>query len=191
MLHHYPNYIRLFLFQTAFPSGAEPEVPPFAAANVRGLESRRPLPVFATRRGLGPPRAAAGAATVGVLMAPFSPALIGVPVVTPFAARKVLLTETALKVVGFLMVDAVRVWPRPSTDAFDVSGLVPSVSDPPLTLTSAELTVPSTRSVSDLISSPLASPFIFGVPAVTSWLLFVMGVLPKLAKKRHQLETSS
>jgi hypothetical protein len=106
-----PSHIRLFLFQTAFPSGAAPEPPPFAAAEVRGLESRRLLPVFATSRGLGPPRTAGGELVAGVLTVPFSPALAIVPPAAPFAARKVLLTETALKVVGFLRVDAVRVWP--------------------------------------------------------------------------------
>jgi len=53
-------------------------------------------------------------------------------------ARKVLLTETALKVVGFLTVDEVLSWPLSSFRGFDESALDASVSDPPLTLTSVE-----------------------------------------------------
>lgn len=101
-------YIRLFLFHTAFASGAAPAFPPFGVVAVRGAESRRPLPDFATSRGLGVEdvRGAAGSEVEPV--APLSPSFTGV---APLAARKVLLTDTALKVVGFLTVEVVRKWP--------------------------------------------------------------------------------
>jgi len=83
-------------------------LPPFAAAEVRGAESRRPLPDFATSRGLvaavveGPVWATADPA------GPLSPGFEGVAVVAPLAARKVLLTDTGLKDASFFTVDVVR-----------------------------------------------------------------------------------
>jgi len=70
-----------------------------------------------------------------------SPALAGVAPVAPFAARNVLFTETALNDMGFLTVEEVRTWP--STADFD---FIASLSDPPLTLTSAEVTATSATS---------------------------------------------
>jgi hypothetical protein len=97
--------VRLFLFHTALASGAAPAFPPFPVEDDRGAESRRPLPVFATKRGLGAARVEDVCA--GVLGAGLSPGF-GAVEVAPFAARKVLFTETGLKEVNFLIVDAVR-----------------------------------------------------------------------------------
>ena len=44
-------------------------------------------------------------------------------------ARNVLLTDTALKLVGFLMADTVRAWPLSSFAVFKDSGLVLSLSE--------------------------------------------------------------
>lgn len=75
-----------------------------------------------------------------------------------FAPRKVLLTETALKVAGFLIADEVRAWFLSPSRCF-----VPSVSEPPLTLASAELHWSSTFAMRLLkMSSPGAGiPFRF------------------------------
>lgn len=77
-----------------------------------------------------------------------------------FCPRNVLLTETDLKLVGFLAADEARPFPLSSL------GLVArpvdaSVSEPPLTLTSAEIADPSRRSVTCLLatSSRGAGPF--------------------------------
>ena len=99
--------IRLFLFHTALASGAEAGFPPFAPDN-RGPESRVPLPVFATNRGLdadGVPEPGGG-----VLEPDFDLSLTFVVLegIAALDARKVLLTETALKVAGFLTDDVVR-----------------------------------------------------------------------------------
>jgi hypothetical protein len=59
-----------------------------------------------------------------------------------FAPRNVLLTDTDLKLWGFLTVEEARAWPNDDL-SLDVDA---SVSDPPLTLTSAELTSSSTIS---------------------------------------------
>jgi hypothetical protein len=97
-------YSRLFLFQTALASGAAPGIPPFANADVRGLESRTPLADFATSRGLD---TAVNEGVCDVAVAALSPGF-GVAEAAPLAARKVLLTETVLNDVGFFMVEAVR-----------------------------------------------------------------------------------
>lgn len=84
-------------------------MPPLAAVDVLGAESRSPLPDFATKRGLGAAlieERPAGAAVDPA--APFSPNLAGAGGVAPFAARKVLLTETGLNEANFFTVDAVR-----------------------------------------------------------------------------------
>lgn len=103
-------------------------------------------------------------------MAALSPSFEGAAGVAPFAARKVLLTETGLKEVGFFTADAVRTWPFSSPAVFEVSAFEASVSDPPLTLTSAELTIDSTFSVSGLSSYLSALPFTRGASEGTSWL---------------------
>jgi hypothetical protein len=134
------------LFQTALASGAEPGVFPFADADVLGLESRTPLADFATSRGLD----AAVKGDCDVAGATLSPSF-GVAEVAPLAARKVLLTETVLKDMGFFMVEEVRTWPFSSPAVFEVSAFEASVSDPPLTLTSAEMMADSAGSVSGLM----------------------------------------
>jgi hypothetical protein len=148
--------LRRFLFHTALASGVPPTFPPFAAAEVRGVESLRPLPDFATSRGLGADKDKGAAGTEPTT--PLSPGLAKVVPVEPLAARNVLFTETALNDFG-LTVEADRPWPFSSVWLFEVSAFVASVSDPPLTLTSAELTTPSPPSLSGLSASLLKSSF--------------------------------
>jgi hypothetical protein len=168
------------LFHTAFASGAAPGFPPFAAVEVRGAESRRPLPDFATNRGLAAVLKAPGWAAAAV--AALSPSFEGVAGVAPFAARKVLLTDTGLNDVGFFTADAVRTWPFSSPAVFEVSAFDASVSDPPLTLTSVELTNDSTLSVSGLSSSLSALPFTRGASEGTSWLSVSVGFYAQISK---------
>lgn len=84
-------------------------------------------------------------------------------------ARKVLLTETALKLLG-LAEDEVRTWPLPSANLWDASAFDASVSEPPLTLTSAEFTSSSTISVICLCSISSEDPFTAGADEVTWWV---------------------
>jgi hypothetical protein len=130
---------------------------------LRGEESRRPLPDFATNRGrAGAVVKGPGCAAV-VPVAGFSPGFKGEAVVVPLAARNVLFTETGLKEVNFLTVDVERTWPFSSPEFFEVSAFVASVSDPPLTLTSAEMAPASVGSaLSCLISSFSLVPFTRG-----------------------------
>lgn len=88
------------------------------------------------------------------MAAGFSPTLGATLAEAPFEAKKVLLTETDLKVVGLLTDDDLT-WPFSSFLDFEAS-----VSEP-LTLTSAELTTSSTRSLTSLSTTTLAegSPF--------------------------------
>lgn len=74
----------------------------------------------------------------------------------PFGARKVLFTETDLKLFGLLLTaDELRPWPLSSAERnFEVS-----VSEPPLTLGSAEFTSSSTLSVTCLFSTSSRGPF--------------------------------
>lgn len=140
--------IRLFLFHTALASGAPPAFPPFAVVEARGVESRRPLPDFATNLGFGVVEVEAVKAVGAVLEAagPLSPTFDGTAAVEAFDAKNVLFTETALKEgTGFLRVEVVRAWPPLSSPIFEASAFVPSVSDPPLTLTSAELLLVTSR----------------------------------------------
>lgn len=129
----YINNIRLFLFQTALGSGPPGTLPPFTPGENLGTESFAPMPSLATSLGreLNKPKEAGG----GVLELPTgrSAVLDGVTVVFALAARKVLLTDTALKVAGFFTDESVRECPRSPS-----RWRVPSVSEPPLTLTSAE-----------------------------------------------------
>lgn len=126
---------------------------------MRGVESRRLLPVFATRRGLGVEEAEGATGSEAEPEAALSPGFEGP---APLAARNVLFTETALKEVSFLTVEVLRTWPFSSPWPFDVSAFEVSVSDPPLTLTSAELMIASVRSDSNLDSSFAYSPFTRG-----------------------------
>jgi hypothetical protein len=96
--------IRRFLFQTAFGSGAAAGRPPFMP-NL-GIESLLPVPVFAMSRGLVADRLKVEACVTRLaIVEGFSPTLGTEGIDTPFVARKVLLTETALKVAGFLAED--------------------------------------------------------------------------------------
>lgn len=79
-------------------------------------------------------------------------------------ARNFLLTDTALKVVGFLAVEPVRTWFLSPSLAFPAS-----VSDPPLALALAESTLSSTWVMCLFSSSSwLATPFTAGDAASTS-----------------------
>lgn len=134
---------RRFLFQTALPSGAGR---PFCVSEDLDA-SRRIPPLFATSLGLGVAEVLAGLAVGGTGVVGFSPTL-GAPVLeAALDAKKVLFTETDLKVVGFF-VDEVRECPLSSF--LDASCFEASVSDPPLTLTSAELITSSTMSLTSL-----------------------------------------
>lgn len=73
-------------------------------------------------------------------------------------ARNVRFTETDLKLWGFFTVEEDRAWPL-SADSLVESVLNASVSEPPLTLTSAELTSSSTMSVICLFSISSGDPF--------------------------------
>jgi hypothetical protein len=157
--------VRRFLFQTALASGA-PLFPPFMPSDDFAAASRRPLPVFATSRG----RNVDDAGPAGVVVEDkdiFSPILDGVVVPEAFAARKVLFTDTDLKDANFLTLESVRKCPLPSTAAL-ISAFEASVSDPPLTLTSAEATFESIFSVLSLKSSLSCTPFIVGTVEDTS-----------------------
>lgn len=141
--------LRLFLFHTALASGAPPAFPPFAVVEARGVESRRLLPVFATNLGLGVDDVEAVKVVGAVVetVGPLSPSFDGVTAVEAFDAKNVLFTETALKEgTGFLTAEVDRIWPPFSSPIFEVSAFVTSVSDPPLTLTSAELLMGSRKS---------------------------------------------
>lgn len=118
-------------------------------------------PLFATSLGFGVAEALAGVAAEDTGVVGFSPTL-GAPVLeVALDAKKVLLTETDLKVAGFF-VDEVLEWPLSSF--LDASGLEASVSDPPLTLTSVELITSSTISLTSLSTITLDddSPLISG-----------------------------
>jgi len=96
--------LRRFLFQTAFGSGAVAGRPPLTA-NL-GMESRLPVPVFAISRGLVVEKVDVDVCAVRLaIVEGLSPILAVEGLEAPFADRKVLLTETALKVVGFLTED--------------------------------------------------------------------------------------
>lgn len=119
---------------------------PFVPSDDFDEASRKPLPVFATNRG----RNVVEVGPAGVLVAVkeiFSP-IFGVDVPDTLAARKVLLTDTDLNDASFLTLESVRRCPLPSLADFVVSAFDASVSDPPLTLTSAEATLASIASAS-------------------------------------------
>lgn len=100
--------VRRFLFHTTLASGAAGGFPPLVVEAKRGTASRAPLPVFATRRGRDTDRVAdpvGGVLEPGVcLSVGFDEAVLA----AAFDARNVLLTETDLKVAGFLAEEPVR-----------------------------------------------------------------------------------
>jgi len=155
-------YLRLFLFQTTLGSGACADFPPFtpAAALVT-----KPPPDLATRRGRELAGVAVPCADVRLVPGVGLSADFAAPTAAaPFDARKVLLTDTDLKVVGFLTVEDVRVWPFSSSLSRERDA---SVSDPPLMLTSAEFTRSST--MSDICLLPSSSVGVLPASVVTCW----------------------
>lgn len=141
--------LRLFLFQTVFPSGPElplaprPPAPDFATSPFTGLATKRGLVPAA----VGTCGADAPGKGVGFSLG-LGDALGGVA----FVVKKVLFTLMALNEAGFLTPDAVRLCPLSPWRSLALSDLAASVSDPPLMLTSAELTSSSTSSVTCLLS---------------------------------------
>lgn len=127
--------LRRFLFHTALGSGPAAGLAPLAAALSPG-EEPVPVPDFATSLGREDRVEVPDGEELRIEVEfVFSPGLVAEEMAGPLDARNVLLTETALKVAGFLTVDDVLPCPfSPSRAARDAS-----VSDPPLTLTSAEL----------------------------------------------------
>lgn len=130
--------LRLFLFHTTLGSGAAAGFPPFVSDENLGVELPVPLPDFATKRGRDMDKVAE---PVGGVLEPAAGLSLVLDETFGFAleARKVLLTETALNVAGFFVEAPARIWPLSPSFARDAS-----VSDPPLTLTSAELIWSST-----------------------------------------------
>lgn len=145
---------RRFLFQTAPASG--PDFPPFTPDDF----ATRPLPVLATSRGRVAFRVPAWAGAGAVVGGAFS-VVLGCAGAAALAVRKVLLTLIALKDAGFFAET------RPLPLPLEASDLAASVSDPPLMLTSVELTRSSTISEMCLFSNSSvaeagASPFMCG-----------------------------
>lgn len=100
--------LRLFLFHTTLGSGAAAGFLPLMEEENFGALSLVPLPVLATSRGR---EAVNAAAPGGGVLEPdrgFSLVFELALAAFPLAARKVLFTETALNVVGFLTEDPVR-----------------------------------------------------------------------------------
>lgn len=96
-----------------------------------------PLPVFATRRGRDADNVAEPGGGVPEPLLTLSPVLVVLLGAAALDARKVLLTDTALKAAGFLMVDPVRPCVLSPSFALELSVREASVSDPPLALASA------------------------------------------------------
>lgn len=121
------------MFHTALGSGATAVLAPLTAVDKRGDESLTPGPVFATRRGR---EAESDDDPEGGVLEPCTGLSTALEPGAALEAKKVLFTETALKVAGFLAEEFVRPCSlslslcRPNREA--------SVSDPPLKLTSAE-----------------------------------------------------
>lgn len=120
------------------------------------------LPVFAISRGRDAERVAE---PVGGVLEPGGglSELLAEPLVAEvFAARKVLLTETDLKVAGLLAEEPVRPCPLSSSRFLEPSPREASVSDPPLALASAEFSCSSTFVMCLLANSSLPMlPFEF------------------------------
>lgn len=100
--------LRLFLFQTAPGSGVEAGLAPLTTDENLGVESLVPVPVLATRRGRDDDNALDPGGGVFEPVAGLSIGLAATPLGLPFEARNVLFTDTALKVAGFLTVEADR-----------------------------------------------------------------------------------
>lgn len=146
-------------FHTTLGSGAAAGFPPLAV--VRGNESRTALPDLTTRRGLDAVKVPEPGGGV-FEPSPFSPSTGDGPVEPALAARNFLLTETALKV-AFLTVELVRRCPLSPSFSFDPSVRDISVSEPPLTLGSAELACSSTLVIRLFSTSSATSvPFTVG-----------------------------
>lgn len=148
--------LRLFLFHTELPSGA----PGFPLELKVLVEPPKLLPDFATsfrREAVEAVVPGAGEEEAD----PVAESGLEEAFVAPLDARKVLLTETDLKLLGFAAVDEVRTWPSlASADLWEEgSALDVSVSEPPLTLTSVEFTSSSTMSVICLFSISSGGPF--------------------------------
>jgi len=101
------DYVRRFLFHTTFGSGAAAGRLPFPPAPVLANEPPSPLPDLATNLGRADGAAADWTAASPLGVAGLSPTLIGATVAVPLAARNVLLTDTDLKLAGFLTADEV------------------------------------------------------------------------------------
>jgi hypothetical protein len=141
-------HLRLFLFQTLLASGPPTEPVPLAKLD---LALNPPSADFATNRGLSdklagddrPARETREHVSYFVchfsdqLHQPFSPGRT-LDSGTLALARKFFVTDTDLKLVGFLT-EFVRACPRPSSFPDTPSGLLVSVSDPPLASASASL----------------------------------------------------
>lgn len=157
------EHVRLFLFHTALASGAAPDLLPAPVAAALEVDIKL-LPDFATSRGFDTRVADAVEELVVALPVTLSPDFDGMGPAAPFAARKVLLTDTALNDIGFLTVEEVRTWP--STVPFD---FIASLSDPPLTLTSADVTaISAASSIGVAVRSSSIPSFTVGGLAETS-----------------------
>lgn len=130
---------------------------PLEAEEKRGDESRA-VPDLATSRGFDATNEAEPGGGVPVLG--FSAGLLAELGAAALEARNVLLTETALKVAGFLANEAVLAWPLSPSFSFEPSARDASVSEPPLTLASVELAWSSRLVMRLLPISCLSVPFL-------------------------------
>jgi hypothetical protein len=150
-------------FQTKFGSGA-PDGFPFTLSVLEAPP--RVLPDLATSFRREADDVAVGCGVVEV--DPAADSGRDVALVALLDARNVRFTETDLKLWGFLTVDEDRACPF-SPASFAVSVLDASVSEPPLTLASAELTSSSIISVICLFSISSADPFTTMLDRSTFW----------------------
>lgn len=100
-------YVRRFLFQTTFGSGVVAGLPFMPVENL-GNESLLPLPVLAIKRGRDADSIDDPGGGVLELPVGRSTAFEETPELFAFEARKVLLTDTALKVAGLLAAEPLR-----------------------------------------------------------------------------------
>lgn len=150
------------MFHTAFPSGAPPELPPAPGPVKRHDDESNPLPDLATRRGLDT-RVLEVVVGEAEAPAPLSPFFGAVELVAPLAAKNFLFTDTALKEIGFLAVEDVRICPSPFV-------LSASLSDPPLTLPSVDGTPSSDGSGFGVAGPSLAVSFTEAGLLESSWV---------------------
>lgn len=121
---------------------------------------------MATSRGFGVEEVLVGAAAADTGVVGFSPTLGTLVLELALEAKKVLLTDTDLKVAGFLAEEVLE-WPLSSFLEWSV--FEASVSEPPLVLTSAELTTSSTISLTSLSTIAVEdSPFKSGPAGVSA-----------------------